>query len=224
MIFRINFIFTGCITEEKINLSNSVNDNLEIFRREFLNANTWAQRKEGVPIELLDKLTADELKIAEEELIKSARTGDSWPIIGLGHIKSEKSLEILYKLLSKSKTGIKVIIACSIYKICRDPEMIEIALEETPKITNWQELIDILYMLPDFKNERTDNMLNNFREHQDYLVAYNAARALGLSTDDVVSKFRNKKSGNVITGSDITAPEPKLTMLQKFLKFINGKN
>ena len=67
-----------CITEEKINLSNSVNDNLEIFRREFLNANTGLREKEGVPIELLDKLTADELKIAEEELIKSART---WEIL-----------------------------------------------------------------------------------------------------------------------------------------------
>jgi hypothetical protein len=36
--------------------------------------------------------------------------------------------------------------------------------------------------------------VNEFREHNDYLIAYNAARALGLSTDDLVEKSRDKNS------------------------------
>ncbi len=56
-----------------------------------MGANTWAQRKDGVPLDLLDKLSVDELKTAEVELTKSANLGDTWPILGLGHIKSTPS-------------------------------------------------------------------------------------------------------------------------------------
>lgn len=44
---------------------------LEIFRKEFLNANSWSQRKGGVPLDLLDNLTNQELEIAENELIEN---------------------------------------------------------------------------------------------------------------------------------------------------------
>ena len=166
-------------------------DNLEIFRRDFLNANTWAQRKDGVPLYLIDKLTPEERRIAEAELIKAVHPGDPWPIIGLGFMKSSNSLPKLYKLLTNSSKNMKVTIAHSIFQICKDSKMIDIALEETPEITNPTNLIDILYLLPDFNDERVNAMLNNFRDHQEYLVAYNAARALGLSTDEVVEKFRS---------------------------------
>lgn len=169
-------------------------DNLEIFRNEFLNANTWAQRKDGVPLFILDKLSSEELKTAETELIKAVNTGDTWIITGLGHIKSKDSLPVLYRLLPKTKKNIKVTIACSIYKICQDRNMIDIVLEETPRIISQIELIDLLYLLPELKDKRVTEMLNNFRNHREYLIAYNATRALGLPTDEVVEKFRNKKS------------------------------
>lgn len=169
-------------------------DNLEIFRNEFLNANTWAQRKDGVPLYILDKLSSEELKTAETELIKAVNTGDTWIITGLGHIKSKDSLPVLYRLLPKTKKNIKVTIACSIYKICQDRNMIDIVLEETPRIISQIELIDLLYLLPELKDKRVTEMLNNFRNHREYLIAYNATRALGLPTDEVVEKFRNKKS------------------------------
>jgi hypothetical protein len=167
-------------------------NNLEIFRKEFLNAKTWAQRKEGVPLDLLDNLSIEERKIAETELIKAATLGDTWPIIGLGHIQSKDALPTLYNLLSKSEKGIKVAIAHSIFQINQDKGMIDIALEETSRLTNWYELIDVLYLLPDFTDKRIDEMLNNYREHKEYLIAYNATRALGLSTKEVVEKFKNK--------------------------------
>lgn len=172
-------------------------NNLDIFRRGFLGANTWAQRKDGVPLDLLDNLSANELKIAEAELIQSANLSDSWQIIGLGHIKSLKALPTLYKLLDQSEKGMKVTIAHSIFQITGDPKIIDIVLSEVPKIANQYELINVLYMLPDFKDERTLTLLNNFRSDKAYLVAYNATQALGLPTDAVVAKFKqpNKPKG-----------------------------
>ena len=71
--------------------------------------------------------------------------------------------------------------------------MIEIVLETMPRITNQYELIDVLYYLPDFKDKRIIELHNSYRNHKEYLVAYNATRYLGLSTDEVVEKSRNKK-------------------------------
>ncbi len=71
--------------------------------------------------------------------------------------------------------------------------MVEIVLKETERLNNQYDIIDILYMLSDFKDSRVDKVLNDFRNHKEYLVAYNATRALGLSTDKVVDKFRSMK-------------------------------
>ena len=168
-------------------------NNLDIFRKEFLEANTWAQRNNGVPLDLLDNLTDEELKIAEIELIKVVSLKDNWPIVGLGHIKSKDALPILYDLLDKSKSSMKVTIAHSIFQICQDSKMIDIVLESMPRITNQYELIDVMYYLPDFKDKRVTELLNNYRNHKEYLVAYNATRHLGLPTEEVVEKFRDKK-------------------------------
>jgi hypothetical protein len=169
-----------------------VKNQLDIFRKYFLGASTWAQRKDGVPLDLLDNLTPNELKTAETELIKSACLGDTWRIIGLGHIKSKNALPTLYFLFDKSNKGIKVTIAHSIFQICQDAKMIDVVLEEMPKITNQYELIGILYLLPTFHDERVTTLLKAFRDHKEYLVAYNATKVLGLPTEIIVEKFRNK--------------------------------
>ncbi len=169
-------------------------DKLEIFRKEFLNANSWAQRKDGVPLDLLDNLSSEELEIAEKDLIERLSLKDDWPINGLGHIKSQKALPKLYDLFKKSKREMKISIAHSIFQISGDKEMIDAVLTEMPKLKHWTSIIHMLYLLPIFKDEKIDEMLNSYREHKDYLVAYNATQAMGLPTKDVVGKFRNKDS------------------------------
>ena len=62
------------------------------------------------------------------------------------------------------------------------------------KTTNQYELIDVLYMLPVFRDEKITALLNNYRDHKEYLIAYNATRALGLSTDEVVKKARKQNN------------------------------
>jgi hypothetical protein len=171
-----------------------VKNNLDIFRKEYLKANTWAQRKEGAPLYLLDNLSAEELKAAENDLINVVSLQDNWPIVGLGHIKSKNSLPALYKLLEGSKGVMKVTIAHSIFQIAQDENMINIVLETMPGITNECEIIEVLYYLPDFKDERIIDLHHTYRNHKDYLVAYNATRYLGLPTDEVVKKFQNHPS------------------------------
>jgi hypothetical protein len=118
-------------------------------------------------------------------------------IVGLGHIKSKDALPKLYDLLDKSKGSMKVTIAHSIFQICQDTKMIEFVIGTMPSITNQFELIDVLYYLSDFKDKRIIELHNNYRNHEEYLVAYNATQSLGLPTDEVVENFRNKKKESI---------------------------
>lgn len=87
----------------------------------------------------------------------------------------------------------KVTIAHSIFQICRDTKMIDMVLNTMPTITNPYELIGILYHLPDFNNESITVPHHSYCNHTDYLVAYNATQALGLPTNNVVERFRDKE-------------------------------
>jgi ribulose 1,5-bisphosphate carboxylase large subunit-like protein len=71
--------------------------------------------------------------------------------------------------------------------------MISRVLTEAPKVSNQFELIDLVYLLSDFQNEQVTEMLNNYRGHKEYLVAYNATQAMGLSTKEIVEKFRKEE-------------------------------
>jgi peptidoglycan hydrolase-like protein with peptidoglycan-binding domain len=93
--------------------------------------------------------------------------------------------------------------------------MIDIVLDETPKINNQYELIAILYFLPDFKDERLIKILDNLRSDKEYLIAYNATRVLGLSTDEVVQKFRNIEKGKKVTAPNSTLPKAGRSWWQK---------
>lgn len=169
-------------------------ENLDRFKRDFLQANTWPQRKDGVPLELLDRLSLEERQMAEDLLIEALIPNDSWPARGLGHIHSMKGLPALYALLEKSRQDVKVNVAYSIYQINQDKTMIEVILAEFPRITSEYTLTEVLHLLPLFRDPRVTELLHTYRRDKRYLVAYNAARALGESTDRVVAEFRHKKS------------------------------
>lgn len=171
-----------------------VANNLDIFLNEFLHANTWAQRKGGIPLDLLDKLSVEELKLAETALINAASLRDDRPIVGLGHIKSKAALPILATLLSKSDGAMKVKIAHAIFQISQDETMKDIVLETMPQLDSESGLIDALYYLPFFKDDRITALHRGYTRHNNYLVAYNATRYLGLPTDEVVESFRRKDS------------------------------
>jgi hypothetical protein len=167
-------------------------NHLDKFRKEFLQPSTLVRLQDGVPLRLLDALSPEELKIAEEELINALKPGDDWPFRGLGHIKSKKSLPKLYGWLEKSEKGMKVKIAYVIFQISRDKKMIDIALQEIPKVENEFSLIELLHLLPGFEDDGVLAMLDQFRDDKRYLVAYNATAAMALPTDIVIANFRNK--------------------------------
>jgi len=163
---------------------------LDASRKNYLHGVAWTQRKDGVPLHILDDLSPSERSVAEEELIGALSLNDDWPVQGLAHIRSRKALPRLKELLSESRGRMKIIIAHALYRISGDPAMVPLVSAELAEIRNNYELIEILYLLPGFGDEMINGQLRAYLEHPEYLVAYNAARALGLNTDEVVRRFR----------------------------------
>lgn len=189
--------------------------NLALFRSEFLEANSWEQRKDGTPLYLLDNLSDEEREVAEEMMIKAVGLHDHWPIVGLGHIQSKDALPGLYKLLEKSERVMRVIIAQAIFQIKHDNSMIDIVLDTMPTITKEEELIDVLYYLPKFNDQRITDLHHTYRNHEEYLVAYNATRYLGLSTDEVVEKYRSKVLKSKFVSQPVNMHKRKPTWWEK---------
>ena len=144
--------------------------------------------------QIIDKLNKVEREQVETALIKklSQRSDDLLIVTTLSYLKSHKSLDILYKLLNEAKSTGKVIIASSIYEIAKDEKMIDAALEASEPLTNWWDLIGVFYYLAKFNTQRTDDFIRKFFDHKEYLVAYNATRAMGLPTEPVVQKFKER--------------------------------
>ena len=175
--------------------SLTMSENFERFQQDFLDASTWNQRKDGVPFDLLDNLAEDERYAAEELLIDALSAGDDWPARGLGHMRSTKALPSLYALLPHCQQGVTISVAYAIFQINRDLNMIEVVLEEFPKITNEYSLIGALHLLPIFPDQRITSLLTTYTHDRRYLVVYNATRALGGPTNAVVEEFRGRKIG-----------------------------
>lgn len=158
----------------------------ERFVREYLGATSY-ERRDGVPIEILDELTQVEKEKAESELIKRLDLDDSWPAIGVGHLKSAKAVPKLYELLPKASASVKAQIATALWKICEDENMLQVVLDLTkPSLTSRlnpfyeSNLIDIIYCLAQFPQPEARTRLEEFTVDKRYLVSYNAQRALAL--------------------------------------------
>jgi HEAT repeat protein len=124
---------------------------------------------------------------AEAELIKRLDTNDSWPAIGLGHIKSTRAVPKLYDLLPKASGPVKAQIATTLWRICEDGNMLQIVLDlSQPSITSRLSpfyefnLIDIIYCLAQFPQPECRARLEELTADKRHLVSYNAKRALAL--------------------------------------------
>ncbi len=169
-------------------------DRYQRFVDRFLNADSL-ERRDGPPIELLDDLDPDELDRAESDLLaRLSAWRDDWPIIALGHIRSEKAAPLLYSLLSRSFGSMKAQIATAIWKICGDEKMLSIVIKQSRPSLLYSlnpffefKQIDIIYCLAEFPQPAAESRLKELTRSRHYLVSYNAKRALGLIRDVDIS-------------------------------------
>ncbi len=144
----------------------------------FLDAPTWEKRKDGPPLELFDRMTAEERQAAEKELLHVVSLRDNWPVMALGYLRSHKAKDVLYELLPGAEGEMKVDIALALWRIDRDEKLVDIAINASRTVESPFQLINILYSLAQFEVSETAERIEQLLDHEDDLVSYNARQAL----------------------------------------------
>lgn len=165
--------------------------NIDKILKEIIPPSDYQHRNGFNNIPLLDKL-ADEEKIQLENalidklIFESDREPDSLIAETLAYLKSQKSLPVLRQLLEKDLYVItELIIATSIYEINRDNDMIDIAINVVKKIEQKKgpyyvsKLTSAFYYLIKFNNAEINSIIEEYTNHKEYLIAYNAKQVLG---------------------------------------------
>lgn len=137
---------------------------------------------------IIDDLSADEKLKVENALINklSEHPEDLLIVETLAYLKSTKSIPALRNLLENSSNSMqKLTIATSIFEITQDNDMVDIALIAFRQLDNRKDayyaykLISAFYYLAKFNNPAIMEIIKEYVDHKEYLVSYNAKRALG---------------------------------------------
>ena len=107
----------------------------------------------------------------------------------LGYIRSKKAVSTLTIMLNKTSEPVdRLILASSIFKIESNKNIAEIAFEASCSVdANYSSvvhyeytLMSMFYYMAGFQDSRIDNIIRKYIKHKDFLLSYNAKRALGL--------------------------------------------
>lgn len=143
----------------------------------------------NVPI--IDKLNNDEKKKVEDRLISKllepTEGVDTLIVETLAYLKSEKALPLLRNLLKNSSNElIKLKIAVSIFEINPSEDLIDLAISAFKKLDNQKDsnyvykLTTAFFYLIRFNSSEVNNKIKQYIDHKEYLLAFNAKRALGM--------------------------------------------
>ncbi len=138
---------------------------------------------------IIDNLNFEEKQQLEDTLIKRLMIKTDLLIVEtLSYLKSEKSLPVLYDLLnSECNEWAKIIISASIYSIKIDSKMVKVAIDAFNKFEQNRDnyfkysVLPIFYYLAKFNNEEINDILKKYSKDSEYLIAYNANKALNNS-------------------------------------------
>jgi HEAT repeat protein len=165
---------------------------IEKLINEIIPLNNYEHREGFNNEPILDKLTASEKRLVEDELIflllnKTSKDTDTLIVETLAYLKSEKSLPVLKSLLKDAVNEMTIlIIATSIFEISGENEMVGVAISSFKKISQRKDryyiygLIATFYYLAKFKNPEINKIIKEYANHKEYLVSYNAKRFLNL--------------------------------------------
>ena len=142
-------------------------------------------------------LSEQEKLEVEDRLIKMLANSDD-ELIGetLVILKSKKALPVLNNKLSKAeKPNLRIIWASYINQIENgNDQMKNVAFEEFKKVSEKYTLIEAFYYASRFNDSRINSEIKKFINNKDYLIAYNARKCLGLSTNEITgNKIKKHK-------------------------------
>ena len=153
------------------------------FEQDFLNANSWAQRRDGYPGDLLNALSPEERTRAGSLLREKLDGRDSWPIKAMAQLGVTDSVPALRRLLDTVRLpSTRAEIATTISELTGDATMEQlVAAVATSREMLWMVRLEAVHCLARFKTTSAHHVLCDLTHDPEYLVAYNAKQLGGRS-------------------------------------------
>jgi len=158
---------------------------LEKFLKKIIPPSTREYRDGFDNTHLIDELDESERIIVEEALIELLRISkrDMLIVDSLTYLKSNKALPLMYNLLHEKTDNFVNIITLTvcIFLLNKDENMIDIsiaALRKLEKDRPYRQytLPSAFYYLAKLKSKKVNNVIGEFVNHKEFLIAYNAKR------------------------------------------------
>jgi len=166
--------------------------NIEKLIIEIIPPSDYQHRNGFNNIHIIDNLTDKEKKqviglLIEKLLYKKNEEIDILIVETLAYLKSKESLPVLKNLLENCSNELdKLKIATSIFEINHDNDMVDMAITSLKKIDDKNDsyyvhkLTSSFYYLIKFNKPEVNRIIHEYINHKEYLVSYNAKRALGI--------------------------------------------
>ena len=141
---------------------------------------------------IIDGLNDNEKNLVSGALINMLWAGsdDTLIVTTLAYMKSKTALPALYDLLEKAPAGlVKIMIAVSIFQISADENMIETAICSFKQLDDKKDayyvykLVEAFYYLRKFSDPGANKLIEQYVNHPEYLLSYNAKINLGIRMD-----------------------------------------
>lgn len=161
---------------------------IENFLKEIIPPADYQHRDGFSNSDMIDRLNEYEKELVGDALINKllGQTDDTLIVETLASLRSEKSLPLLYDFLERcSDLMSKIIVAVSIFKINNDNDLVFTAIASFKQLDDTKDpyyvykLIPAFYYLVKLRSIKVRNLIEEYTEHKEYLISYNAKQALG---------------------------------------------
>jgi len=163
---------------------------------ELIPPNDYNHRNGFTNEHLISKIPTEQLAEVESKLLEMLESSND-SLIGetLAAMNSTKSVELLKRKIDLSNTPFNKITWASFIVMINghDEHLNNLALKEFEKIDPSLETLELFYILRRFNDERITERIRSFVNDDDYLVAYNSRRVLGISTTDLIQRERRRR-------------------------------
>ncbi len=157
--------------------------NIKKLYKRIIPPDNYENRKDFYNEDLIDNLIHKKKVLIENMLIEDLKSKYDLLIIEtLAYLKSEKSIQLIEKILKKSNEPYdKVIIASSLFSLNYNKDkMIDIAYNNFLEITNDYSKTYLFFYLIKFNDSKTNALIESYTDNKNILLANNSKRALRL--------------------------------------------
>lgn len=203
-------------------------EHFRTFHRNFVAASDSQLAREGLEVDVIERLTPDERAEAERLLISRLESGgDSRTAIGLGLLRSQAAAPALRRCMAR-QSGLfaSSAYALALWRIAQDPSAVDAAVAIARNAhVNGTARVDAVIALSEMRSELSRRTLMDLLQSEpDYLIRYHSFKGLLMLHGDPWARA-DHEAGEIAPqiGGLLVNPAARQQVLARLVTLIAGR-